>query len=349
MTQTHRISLQAWLALLALALVIWLIISQSAVLLEMSFVLLGALLLALGIRPFANRLSHYHIPGAITTLLSYAVLLFILVLMGNLLAPVVQAEVSQVRQNAPQLWQKAQTQLASTPLNQLIPSTDAIAQNLVQQLNSLFTSAVGTVTGLGRLLLDGFVLLILAYFFTTDTGWKNRLLSWIPHSQQQRIGQMLVRIQERLTRWVWAQIVISLFFALTFGIGLALMHVPFALTIGVTSGVLGLIPYLGSLIALLLAVVSALTVSPTLAIWVVVLNLVVGNVAAHILAPWLYGRTMGLHSAWVLLALLFGAKVAGVMGVFFAVPVAVMITAVLQEAQSINRKPVINDGQLITD
>ena len=130
---------------------------------------------------------------------------------------------------------------------------------------------------------------------------------------------------------------------------LALLHVPFALTIAVTSGVLGLIPYLGSMIALLLAAVSALTVSPTLAIWVVVLNLVVGNVAAHILAPWLYGRTMGLHSAWVLLALLFGAKVAGVLGVFFAVPVAVMVTAVLQETQSINQKPMTDDGLQITD
>jgi len=340
MIYTHRISWQAWFALLALALMVWLLISQAAVLLELSFVVLGAMLLALGIRPFADTLSHYHIPRAITTLLSYVFLLLVLVLVGNLLVPVIQAEVGQIQQNAPQLWQAAQTQLANTPFNQLLPSTDSITQNLGQQLDPLFTSAVGTVTGLGQLLLDGLVLLILAYFFSIDPGWNGRLLTWIPIPQQPRIAQILDRIQLRLTRWVWAQVVISLFFALTFGIGLALLHVPFALTIAVTSGVLGLIPYLGSLIALLLAVFSALTVSPALALWVIVLNLIVANAATHILTPWLYGRTMGLPAAWVLVLLLFGAKVAGIMGILFAVPVAVIVTAVLQEMQSINHKPV---------
>lgn len=333
MTLTHRLSVQTWLALAALILLVWLVISQAAALLEIGFVVLGALLLALGIRPFADYLARYHIPRALTTLLVYVVLLLGLAALGNSLVPLVQAEIAQVQQNAPQLWKNVQTQLATTPLSQIAPSTDTIAQNLTQQMNVLFSSAVGTVTGLGGLLVNGFVLLILAYFFTADTGWNGRLVFWFPPDQQPRLGQMLTRIQERLTRWVWAQLAVSLFFALAFGLGLALLHVPFALTIGVVSAVLGLLPYLGSLLALLLAVISALTISPALALWVVALNLVVSNLVAHLLAPWLYGRTMGLRSAWVLVALLFGAKAAGVLGVFFAVPVAVIVTAVLQEIQ----------------
>lgn len=67
--------------------------------------------------------------------------------------------------------------------------------------------------------------------------------------------------------------------------------------------------------------------------------------AAHIPDPCFYGRTMGLHSAWVLVALSFGAKVAVVLDVFFAVPVAVMITAVLQEAQTVSREPLAVNRQ----
>jgi predicted PurR-regulated permease PerM len=346
MTITYRVSLQAWLALVALALMVWLLISHSAALLELGFVLLGALLLTLAIRPFADYLTRYYIPRAVTAMVMYGVLLLVLVLMGQLLVPVVETEIAQVRQNAPQLWDNVQTQLANMSLGDVVPSTDAVVQNLVQQINTVFSSAVGTVTGLGRLLVDGFALLILSYFFTTDTGWNGRLLLWVPPARQPGITQMLDHIQERLTRWVWAQILISLFFAITFGTGMGLMHVPFALTIAVVSGVLGLIPYVGNIIALLFATISALTISPALALWVVVLNLIVGNVAAHILAPWLYGRAMGLHSAWMLLALLCGAKVAGVMGVFFAVPVTVMITAVLQETQLLNYEPVAAETHL---
>ena len=54
---------------------------------------------------------------------------------------------------------------------------------------------------------------------------------------------------------------------------------------------------------------------------------------------------MGLHSAWVLVALSFGAKVAGVPDVFFAASVAVMITAVLQEAQTVSREPLAVNRQ----
>lgn len=339
MTITYRLSLQAWLSLAALALVVWLLISHSAALLELGFVLLGALLLTLAIRPFADYLTRYYIPRAVTAMLMYSGLLLLLVLVGRLLVPVVETEIAQVRQNAPQLWNTVEAQLASLSFGGVAPSTDAVVQNLVQQIDTLFSSAVGTVAGLGRLLVDGFALLILSYFFTTDTGWNGRLLFWIPPAQQPSVSQMLDHLQERLTRWVWAQILISLFFAVTFGTGMGLMHVPFALTIAVVSGVLGLIPYVGNIIALLFATISALTISPALALWVVVLNLVVGNVAAHILAPWLYGRAMGLHSAWMLLALLCGAKIAGVMGVFFAVPVTVIITAVLQETQLFSRAP----------
>ncbi len=67
-----------------------------------------------------------------------------------------------------------------------------------------------------------------------------------------------------------------------------------------------------------------------LALAVVLLYVALATVESHIVAPFLYGRAIGLRSAGVLVALLVGAKAGGIIGVFFSVPVAVVITAVVQ-------------------
>jgi len=151
-------------------------------------------------------------------------------------------------------------------------------------------------------------------------------------------------LRQRLSRWVWAQAAIALYFALIFSAGLALLGVPFALTIGLVGGVLEIVPYLGGITATLLAITSALTVSPWLALWVVVLYVVVVEIEAHIVAPALYGRVVGLHPALILVALVTGAKAKGILGIFFAVPILVVLTALLEELRatlgSAGHKPV---------
>jgi predicted PurR-regulated permease PerM len=158
----------------------------------------------------------------------------------------------------------------------------------------------------------------------------------IPVRYQPQVSAMMGRARYRLTRWIWAQVAIAIYFALMFGIGLTLLGVPFALTIALIGGILEIIPYLGGAVAVFLGVISALTVSPWLAVWVFLMYLILTEIQSHIIAPTFYGRAMHLHPAAVLLALLIGVKVEGIVGVFFAVPVAVVLLTLLQEIQAVS-------------
>lgn len=331
---TNRLSWQAWLSLLALGLVLWLIVSHVAIILELGWVVLGAVLLSLAIRPLADKGQTWRIPRGVITISIYALILAIIVLVGNLVAPILRAEITQLEQSGPQLWQQIQQRLAVTPLRQWLPSTDALFQNFVQRLDSVAVTAFGTVTLIGDMLLDLFLLFVLAYFFVTDSGGSgDLLLKWIPTNQKQRARQMATSINYQLTRWVWAQIGLGMYFGLAFTLGLVVLRIPFALSIGMVGAVLELIPYLGGLIALVLALLSALTVSPTAVLWVIAWYSLVAVVEGHVVAPFLYGRAIGLRSAVVLVALFIGAKAAGILGVFFAVPVTVIVIAVVQEGR----------------
>ncbi len=68
--------------------------------------------------------------------------------------------------------------------------------------------------------------------------------------------------------------------------------------------------------------------------------LVVVEIESHVIAPALYGRVIGLHPAFILIALLVGAKTLGILGVFLAVPIAVVFTTLLQEIAATRQEPV---------
>lgn len=336
LSTTWRLSFQAWISLLLLGLVLLLSVTQVHLIMEVIWVSFGAVLLSLAIRPLANALTRWHIPRGMTVLVVYAVLAGALIILGNLLAPVISTEITRLQANGPAVLQAGLSRIADTPLaRQWLPSPDTLAQDRVQRADTVARALVGAVAGVGGLALDVVILLVLAYFFATDAGMVERLLSgWVPVRYESRIQNLVGQLRHRLTRWVWAQAAIALYFAMIFGLGLRLLGVPFALTIGLVGGVLELIPYLGGAVSLLLAILSALTVSPLLVLWVTLFYAAVVEVEAHIIAPAFYGRVMGLHPAVVLVALLIGAKAKGVIGVLFAVPVAVVMAAVAQEVQA---------------
>jgi predicted PurR-regulated permease PerM len=103
--------------------------------------------------------------------------------------------------------------------------------------------------------------------------------------------------------------------------------------------VLEIVPYLGSTVALILAIVSALTVRSLLGLWVALFCAVVIEVKGHVLEPAFYGHATGLHPAAVLIVLLVGVKAGGVIGVLFAVPVVVVLGALLEEVQAVLMEP----------
>jgi predicted PurR-regulated permease PerM len=331
-----RLSLRSWIGLLALGLTLWLTITYATLLLEVMWLLFGALILSLAIRPLANALDRWRIPRGVAVLGVYAGLGGILALMGSLLVPVINAEVAHLKANGPTLLQEALSRVATIPvLKQWLSSTDVLVQNLSQRLDILVSTLVGAAAGVGGLALDLLVMLVLAYFFTTDVGLVERLVSkWVPKPYRPRAYVIMERLSQRLIHWVWAQVAIALYFAVAFSVGLRLLGVPFAFTIGLVGGVLEIVPYLGGMIAMLLAVLSALTVNPLLALGVGLFYLIVVEVESHVVSPAFYGRIMGLHPAFVLIALLIGAKIKGILGVLFAVPIAVVLAALLHEVQT---------------
>ena len=102
--------------------------------------------------------------------------------------------------------------------------------------------------------------------------------------------------------------------------GLFLLGVPYALVLGVVVSIMAVIPYLGAWISGFLAVIVALTVSPTTALLTALLFLGIQQLEGNFLTPKIQGDTLHVHPILVFLAVIIGGGLGGIPGVIVAVP-----------------------------
>jgi predicted PurR-regulated permease PerM len=334
-TRRWRITTRTWIALFALGLALWWTFRHMQGLAQVLVIAFGAILLDLAMRPIVNGLAQRHIPRWATVAVIYLALLAVLGLAGSVIAPAVVSEISSLQTQGPAVVQAALAQLRSIPfLSDLVPSSGSLVQNISQSLSSLFGTLVTTITGIGSSLVDVIVVFVLAFFTSLDGRLGAHLLRWVPKPSRAEVRRLGARMSHQLARWVWAQLGIAIYFGTVYGGTLALIGVPYALAIGLAGGVLEIVPYLGGATALLLGILSALSVHPLLVLWVVLAFAAIVEIESHVLAPVLFGRVAGTSPAAILLALVIGLKVAGIIGVFFAVPTTVVLLVLASEFRS---------------
>lgn len=328
-----RMSPQLWLGLFTLVLALWLTITYASLLIEVLAALFGAFLISLAIRPVADWLGRWRVPRAVTVLAVYLLVIAVLALVGALAGTAISSELAQLRQNAPDLVQVALARLQAIPLiKQVFPSFDVVVQNMGRGTEVAISTVFDAATSVGHITIVLILVVILAFFFVTDQRIGERVLStWVPEQHREHISEVATNVTRRLSRWVVAQVLIMIYFTVVYGVGLLVIGVPFALIIAIIGGILELVPFVGGIIALLLSVLAALTVNPTKIIWVVILYAVVTQIEANVIQPRLYSQAVDVHPAVVLIGLFVGAAAGGIFGALLAVPVVVVLVAILSE------------------
>jgi predicted PurR-regulated permease PerM len=129
-----------------------------------------------------------------------------------------------------------------------------------------------------------------------------------------------------LAAYVRAQLIACAVVGSLSGIGFALLGNPYAILLGVLAAVLEFVPLVGPLVVAVVAVVVAALHDPMLAVWTAVFLTVLRVVEDYVIYPRLIGRDIHLHPLVVILAVLAGAELDGIAGIFIAVPIVALGT-----------------------
>ncbi|MCI0524283.1 MAG: AI-2E family transporter [Acidobacteria bacterium] len=181
-------------------------------------------------------------------------------------------------------------------------------------------------------ILDLLLIPFFVYYLLADYGaMRARIDRLIPPRYRIITAGLLVRINNVISSYVRSQLLIALVMGGLYSLGFLALRVPLAITIGMLSGLLNFVPYLGTLTGLALSLSFTALDGAGLPriLGVIVVFIVVQSVEGYYLTPKLLGSSLNLHPLWVLVGLMIGGSLFGLLGIILAVPVIAVTKVVL--------------------
>jgi predicted PurR-regulated permease PerM len=208
-------------------------------------------------------------------------------------------------------------------------AADAIGNALRNNTGTLAARVAGGVE-----ILAGFVLMLFAtFFFIRDSGrFRATAVARLPAERRASATRASQAAWDALGGYLRGAVALGVVEGTAIGGTLALVGGSLALPVAVLTFLGAFVPYVGATVATGVAVLIALaTTSPTGAIIVAIVALVVQQLDNELLAPLIYSRATQLHPLTVLLSIALGGALFGIIGSFLAVPVAAVTTSVVRE------------------
>ena len=197
-------------------------------------------------------------------------------------------------------------------------------------------STVSTAAGVGLtaatvVSLGVVVFISTIYLVIRPEPWVNGFVALFPAGWRQRTREVLQVLYQTVQRWFLGQLAAMTFIAVFWAISLSLIGVPFALLLGIFSGLISFIPYLGALISIVVPLLLALISDPFTVVWVILAFVIIQQIEGNILQPIVMSRAVDLHPAVVVFAILVMGTLFGLIGVFLAVPLVAALQVLVRE------------------
>jgi predicted PurR-regulated permease PerM len=175
------------------------------------------------------------------------------------------------------------------------------------------------------------VLLTSVYVVLQPAPLVRGFVSLFPAGRRQQVREMLHKMYWNVQRWLLGQFADKMIVGLLIGLGLWVVGIPFALLLGILTGLLGLIPYVGIVVSLVPPVLLALASNPMDVLWVIVVFLLVLQLEADLIYPVVMSRAVALHPAAIIFGLFVMSVFFGFVGLLLAVPLVAALQVMLRE------------------
>jgi predicted PurR-regulated permease PerM len=244
------------------------------------------------------------------------------------LGAAIAEQASSFAEQVPRAWHSLSDAIHHRPaLAEVVGPLAQKAPTGSTDLAKVVTGAAGAAEMRGVV---GIVFVLGVYGAAQPDSYTRVIVTLVPLAKRARAQFILREIGTQLTRWICGRVIAMAMVGICVGIGLALMHVPLALPLGVLAGLLAFIEYLGSVASAAPAMLLAFTRSPIFAVWVALLFLGVHIVEGYVLTPLLARQMIRIPPAYMLGTQVVLGEIFGVAGLTFATPVLVVATILVR-------------------
>lgn len=315
--------------LLAVALIIFFVVAIRDILL----LIFVSMVLAAAFDPWVDWLQEKGLRRTAGILLIYVIIVSVFAAVVVMMIPLIIQQTGQLYAAFPHLLEQFSNALQSF---QGVTLQESLQQGVNSFTGQLQTSeaAARVVTTIGSIfggLLGIFAMMVMTFYMLVEENNIEKLVKLLsPEKYHDFAIHTITDISQKLGRWIRGQLMIGVIVGFLVYIGLKIIGVEYALVLGVLSAVTEMIPFVGPWIGAVPGVLIAFIQAPILGLAAVVVYVVVQQLENNVITPKLMSKVVGLSPLVVIIAILIGAKVAGVIGALLAVPTALIIQTVIK-------------------
>lgn len=269
----------------------------------------------------------------------YGITIIFLIIAGLLvwgvttLIPLIQTQIVSLVMNWPTYWSDITTQIEGLTRSDIFSQIQQQLQEFNQNLMNAFSdqanvvldstfSGIGSVVGTITSIVIALITMPFILFYLLRDGKRLPLffLSFVPTKIRAKTYRVMTEMNAQISQYVRGQLLVALFVSILFWSGFGIIGLEFAATLGILAGFLNIIPYLGSILATIPALVVALVDSPSMLIKVIIVFSIEQIIEGRVISPQILGSNLKMHPITIIFVLLTGGKLFGVVGILFGIP-----------------------------
>lgn len=295
------------------------------------------------LNPIVDWLEKYKISrtAAISVLF---VLIGMLLVWGLAVAiPSIQEQVTSFAQNLPSNIQKIESQVTTLLENEQFEQFRPTALEMLNKVNDQIisyaqkfsSSAVNWASSListaSQIIVAILIMPFILFYLLRDGQQLNaHVTQYLPTQWRSSVSKVLTDVNSQLSNYVRGQVTVAIIVALMFSVMFSLIGLNYPVTLGVMAGFLNLIPYLGSFLAMIPAVILGLIAGPVMLIKVLIVFMVEQTIEGRFVTPLIIGSSLSIHPITILFVLLTAGQMYGVLGVLLGIPIYASIKVVVK-------------------
>lgn len=296
-------------------------------------VILSGLLFYL-LNPLVDLMEKYKINRVLAISIIFVIIAILLIIGLAVAIPNLQRQVVIFAQNVPSYLEDADRVIDDLVTKRLPddfrPQLEQVLANFSTQAtawaSNISSKAVNWVSalisGTSQVIVALIIMPFMLFYLLRDgKGLRDYITQFLPNKLREPVGKVLSEVNQQLSNYVRGQITVAVIVAIMFIIFFKIIGLRYAVALGVTAGILNLVPYLGSFLAMIPALVLGLIAGPVMLLKVIIVFIVEQTIEGRFVSPLILGSQLNIHPITILFVLLTSGSMFGIWGVLLGIPI----------------------------
>jgi putative permease len=285
------------------------------------------------------RMANFGISRSYASSLVLVVFASLSVLVVVVLLPAVWQQGTNFMRELPQIWEQGQSWVMTLPDKypdyiqgeEIEKMLSGVNERVVGMGEQVISASVSSLVNLAALLIYLILVPLMVFFMLKDKGELIQNFKVLLPKRRRLIKQVGSEMNIQIMNYIRGKVIEIIIVGGVSGITFVLMDLRYALLLAVLVGFSVLIPFIGAAVVTLPVLAVALFqwgVSPNF-YYIIVAYAIIQALDGNLLVPLLFSEAVSLHPVYIIIAVLFFGSLWGFWGVFFAIPLATLVKALI--------------------